>query len=145
VDNVLRIFDSFCIAPRQSFLFSVYLAIYPPYRIFIQSKLHTSFIPAGFIFKMSNFSVPNYLCTVDICPISQAQIHYIPSLLGNTLNVTIFSLLILIQIIQGIYYRTWTFTLAMIGGLTLEVIGYASRIQMHFNPFLFSSFLMCVL
>jgi hypothetical protein len=29
----------------------------------------------------------------------------------------------------------------MVGGLALEIIGYAGRIQLHFNPFPFDPFL----
>jgi hypothetical protein len=91
---------------------------------------------------MSTSSGPYYVCTLETCPISDAEVHYVPTLIGNALYIAIFALLLVLQIFQGIYYRTWSFTVAMIGGLLLEVIGYASRVQMHYNPFLFNPFLL---
>ncbi|CZR50251.1 related to RTA1 domain protein [Phialocephala subalpina] len=90
---------------------------------------------------MSNSSVPYYQCTLSTCPISDAQVHYVPTLFGNAFYIAIFTLILGLQIFQGIRYRTWTLLFTMIGGLALEIIGYGSRIQMHYNPFLFNPFL----
>jgi hypothetical protein len=86
--------------------------------------------------------IPLDFCTLQTCPISDAQVHYDPTLAGNALYSVIFVCLLVAQIIQGIRYRTWTFTSALFGGLLLEIIGYAGRILMHFNPFNFNNFLM---
>jgi hypothetical protein len=92
-----------------------------------------------------NYTIPTELCTLQTCSITQAQLTYDPSLAGNVFFAAIFSLLILIQIALGIYYRTWAYAIGMVGGLTLELCGYIGRIQMHYNPFIQSPFFMYAL
>lgn len=89
----------------------------------------------------SNYTDPSDYCTLDLCPLTDAYIDYIPSLGGNAFYLALFSLLLLLQTILGIRYRTWGYLAGLTGGLILEVIGYAGRLQMHSNPFKFSSFL----
>ncbi|MCJ1247808.1 hypothetical protein MMC30_005023 [Trapelia coarctata] len=79
--------------------------------------------------------IPDDLCTLATCTLAQAHFDYIPTLPGNALYTAIFSLAILLQLGLGIRYRTWGFLGGMFGGLVLEIIGYISRIQLHFNPF----------
>ncbi|KAL8963789.1 MAG: hypothetical protein Q9183_004956 [Haloplaca sp. 2 TL-2023] len=83
-----------------------------------------------------------YLCTVDTCPLTLASIHYVPSLAGNAIFLVIFALCLVAQLYFTYRYRTWSFSLAMFGGLVLEILGYVSRIQMHGNPFNSNYFLM---
>lgn len=80
-------------------------------------------------------------CTLDLCPMSEAYVFYVPSLAGNALYAAIFGLLLAAQLVLGIRYKTWGFMAGLCGGLILEVIGYAGRIQMHYNPFRFDPFL----
>ncbi|MCJ1400629.1 hypothetical protein MMC11_003837 [Xylographa trunciseda] len=80
-------------------------------------------------------------CTLDTCPLSEAHFDYLPSLGGNALYAAIFGIVLGVQLFFGIRYKTWGYMGAMFGGLILEIIGYASRIQMHFNPFSSSPFL----
>jgi hypothetical protein len=75
------------------------------------------------------------LCTLDTCPLDLAYVEYIPSLAGNALYLALFAIILLIQGGLGVYYKTWTYMIAMCAGLLLEVLGYAGRIQMHYNPF----------
>lgn len=82
------------------------------------------------------------LCTLDTCPLSLAEVRYIPSLGGNAFFVALFALLLAIQLGLGIYYKTWTYLIAISFGLLGEIIGYVGRVQMHFNPFLSNPFLM---
>jgi hypothetical protein len=84
-------------------------------------------------------------CTLDTCPIEDAQVRYVPTLYGNSFYIAIFAVLLGAQIYQGIRYRTWTFMGAMFGGLVLEITGYVGRIQMHYNPFLSDPFLLYAL
>jgi hypothetical protein len=92
----------------------------------------------------ANYSIPTYLCTLETCSITQAQLTYDPSLGGNVFLAVLFGLLLAIQILLGIYYRTWTYAIGLIGGSTLELCGYIGRIQMHYNPFIQSPFFMYV-
>lgn len=92
-----------------------------------------------------NNSIPTELCTLQTCSITQAQLTYDPSLAGNVFFAALFGLLLAIQIILGIYYRTWAYSIGMVGGLILELCGYIGRIQMHYNPFIQSPFFMYAL
>ncbi len=89
-----------------------------------------------------NTSIPNVDCTLQTCSLLQGPFTYVPSLGGNAFFAALFGLLIAVQLILGLYYRTVGFTIGMITGLILEMVGYASRIAMHFNPFPSTPFLM---
>lgn len=81
-------------------------------------------------------------CTVGTCPLSCAQVEYVPTLAGNAVYAAAFGLLLIVQLWLGIKYKTWGFTVGMICGLILEVVGYAGRIMLHDNPFDFNNFIM---
>lgn len=89
----------------------------------------------------SNSTDPGDYCTLDTCPLSLANFTYVPTLAGNATYLAIFALLLPIQVFLGVRYRTWGFLLGMFGGIALEIVGYAGRIQLHFNPFPFDPFL----
>ena len=81
-------------------------------------------------------------CTVGTCPLSCAPMEYLPTLAGNAVYAAVFGLLLIVQLGLGIMYKTWGFTICMICGLILEVVGYAGRIMLHNNPFNFNNFIM---
>ncbi|MCJ1395671.1 hypothetical protein MMC18_008557 [Xylographa bjoerkii] len=85
--------------------------------------------------------ISNDNCTLDTCSLAQAHFDYLPTLPGNALYAAIFGLALGMQLLFGIRYKTWGYMGAMFGGLVLEIIGYVSRIQMHFNPFSKNPFL----
>lgn len=72
---------------------------------------------------------------------SEANFTYIPSLAGNATYLALFALIVVPQVILGIRYRTWSYTIPIVCALLLEIIGYAGRLQLHYNPFLFDPFL----
>lgn len=74
-------------------------------------------------------------CTLQTCPLSLAEVHYVPTLAGNALYIAIFSLLLPFQVFYGVRYRTWGFLGCLIGGLIFEILGYVARVQLHYNPF----------
>ncbi|OAA59535.1 RTA-like protein [Niveomyces insectorum RCEF 264] len=80
-------------------------------------------------------------CTVETCPLSCAQVDYLPTLAGNAVYAAAFGLLLLAQLALGIKYKTWGFMVGMICGLLLEVVGYVGRIMLHNNPFDFNNFI----
>ena len=92
----------------------------------------------------STYVMDPELCTLSTCPLSLANQDYVPTLAGNTLYATIFGILLLVQLVFGIRYKTWGYLVGMIGGLLLEVLGYIGRIQMHSNPFTQGPFLLYV-
>ncbi|KID59619.1 RTA-like protein, partial [Metarhizium hybridum] len=85
--------------------------------------------------------IPYFRCNVDTCSLSYAQVQYQPSESGNLAYLIIFAVLLLAQSVLGIIYRTWGFSIAMVLGLVLEVIGYVGRLQMHNDPFKMNPFL----
>ncbi|PVH79609.1 RTA1-domain-containing protein [Cadophora sp. DSE1049] len=74
-------------------------------------------------------------CTLDLCPLSEAHFTYIPTLYGNAALAGIFGIYAVFHLIIGIRFKTWGYMIGMVGGLVLEVLGYANRIRMHYNPF----------
>lgn len=75
-------------------------------------------------------------CTYATCSIADyGQLRYIPSLAGNSFYLAIFCLAFLAQIVLGIRYRTWGFMVGMLGGTALEIMGYVARVQLHYDDF----------
>lgn len=74
-------------------------------------------------------------CTLSTCSLKNAQVEYQPNLGGNAFLLSIFALSLLFQVFFGIRYRIFGFLVGLFCGLVLEIVGYAARIQMHFNPF----------
>ncbi|CEL10936.1 hypothetical protein ASPCAL14043 [Aspergillus calidoustus] len=81
-------------------------------------------------------------CTLETCSIEDAYIHYQPSIPGNAIYIALFGILLIVQAVQLPLYRMWGFSLSMIAGLLLEVLGYSARILFHDDPFNFDWFLM---
>ncbi|KAJ5203504.1 hypothetical protein N7449_005583 [Penicillium cf. viridicatum] len=79
---------------------------------------------------MRNSTDPSDYCTLALCPITEAHVEY-----------AVFAVLLVAQVVLGIRYRTWGYLGGLFGGLVLEIIGYAGRLQMHYNPFLFDPYL----
>lgn len=75
----------------------------------------------------------------------KAQINYYPSLGGNIFCLSIFAIFLVAQATQGILWRTWKYSTAMVLGLVLECVGYYGRVALNRNPYVFNSFLMSVL
>ncbi len=90
----------------------------------------------------SCFLLSTLNCTVGTCPLSCAQVEYLPTLAGNAAYAAAFGLLLIVQLGIGIKYESWGFTVGMICSLILEVVGYAGRIMLHDNPFDFNNFIM---
>lgn len=86
------------------------------------------------------FPIPPELCTLEMCPLTQAQVEYTPSLPGSSLYIAFFGLILFVQVCMGVKYRVWGFLAGMVCGLALEIVGYVARIQLHFNPFKFDPF-----
>jgi hypothetical protein len=80
-------------------------------------------------------------CTLELCPVEWSVFQYRPSLAANSAFVAIFGLLLAIQVLQGILYRTWGYMVCVAAGSLLQIIGYVGRILLHGNPFSFNAFL----
>lgn len=85
---------------------------------------------------------PNATCRLGTCPVEASVYGYQPSLAANTTFLVLFFVVMVIQIILGVRYRTWWYMGAMILGCIAEILGYGGRIMMWLNPFTFNGFLL---
>ncbi|KAK5070980.1 hypothetical protein LTR64_003955 [Lithohypha guttulata] len=76
------------------------------------------------------------------CPVEYSIYGYYPSLPANAFLTAWFAVLFIPNIIFGIYYKTWTYMLALGFGCAIEALGYGGRIMLHQNPFSSSGFQM---
>lgn len=75
-------------------------------------------------------------CTLATCPLNDSYYAYLPSLGTNAAFLALFSLSLLGFTLQALLSRRFVgFTIAMVSGCTLEVLGYVGRIMSHQNPF----------
>ena len=75
-------------------------------------------------------------CTLATCPLRLSYWGYLPSLPANALFLAVFALSTILFIGQGVLSRRFIgFSVAMISGCALEVIGYVGRVMSHKNPF----------
>jgi hypothetical protein len=87
--------------------------------------------------------MPSYhTCTEvsPICPVEATTYGYYPNLGANIFFTVFFGILALFQLGIGVYYRTWTFMVAVASGAILELAGYIGRVLMHSNPWNSSAF-----
>lgn len=88
-------------------------------------------------------------CDVCNCPlvldgVQLANMKYRPSLAGNVVLAALFALFLVTQIGLSIRYKTRGFSIAMVCGLVLEIVGYIGRILMRQHMFDFNYFIMYV-
>jgi len=88
---------------------------------------------------MSNL---NFTCTIDTCSLDQSFYNYRPSLGINATLAGIYGTFLVIGLIQGIWFRTWTFLVAFTLGNGIEIAGYIGRILSYENPFQMAPFLL---
>jgi len=91
---------------------------------------------------MSNATINPADCTVATCSIDSSYYAYRVSLASNVAFITLFGLSTLGYIFTYVFTRRATaFTLAMLAGVILEVIGYAGRIMSWQNQWVENGFL----
>lgn len=75
-------------------------------------------------------------CTLQTCPLSSSYYAYLPSHPANALFLALFSLSLCSFLLQAVLSRRFIgFSIAMICGCILEVLGYVGRIMSHHDPF----------
>ena len=75
-------------------------------------------------------------CTLETCPLSLSYWAYRPSLAANSFFLAIFGLSTSLFLVQAVLSKRFLgFTIAMVSGCALEVIGYVGRIMSYYNPF----------
>jgi hypothetical protein len=82
------------------------------------------------------WEVPLWCAEVsEECPVEGTLYGYYPNLGANAFFAAIFGVCLLVQLVLGIKYRTWTYMVALGFGCLGEVIGYVGRLMMHNNPY----------
>ncbi|TVY32923.1 Sphingoid long-chain base transporter [Lachnellula occidentalis] len=84
-------------------------------------------------------------CTPELCSLDYAVLRYVPTYAGNLALTSIFGVFLVAQIVLWVFYRTHSFTVAMVCGLILEIVGYCARVQMHFVLFSSGPFLINII
>ncbi|KAK8167885.1 RTA1 like protein-domain-containing protein [Phyllosticta citrichinensis] len=79
-------------------------------------------------------------CTVTTCPISASTLGYRPNIFCSIFFISLFGAAAAVQLLQGLRYRTWFFSVAMILGCLCEAGGYPGRLMLHHDPFSQSGF-----
>lgn len=85
---------------------------------------------------------PDANCTLELCPIEWSVYQYRPSLAANIIFMILYALAMAVHIYLGIRWRQKFFMIFMIFGCLFEIIGYAGRIILYNNPFLFAGFML---
>ncbi|KAJ5174206.1 uncharacterized protein N7482_000083 [Penicillium canariense] len=81
--------------------------------------------------------MPSYAdCTAvsPLCPVEATTYGYYPNFGGNVFFAVFFGVLGVFQIGFGIYFRTWSFMVALGVGALMEMAGYIGRVLMNANP-----------
>ncbi|TGZ77640.1 hypothetical protein EX30DRAFT_343871 [Ascodesmis nigricans] len=86
-----------------------------------------------------------YECNIDICPIEASFYEYRPSLALNAIPLAIFAASFLVFAAQCLWYRTWTFWIAMGFGNVAEILGYVGRLLSWRDPFEMNPFLIQII
>lgn len=81
-------------------------------------------------------------CTLALCPVEWSVFQYQPSLAANAIFIAIFGVLMVAHLVQGVWYKAWSYMGCIVAGCILQIIGYGGRIMLHDNPFDFNAFLM---
>ncbi|KAF2179418.1 putative sphingoid long-chain base transporter RSB1 [Zopfia rhizophila CBS 207.26] len=85
-------------------------------------------------------------CTLETCPLKLSYWGYRPSLAANAFFLALFGLSTLLFIGQGVLSKRFLgFTIAMVCGCALEVIGYVGRVMSYRNPFAENPFLIQII
>ncbi|KAF2430805.1 RTA1 like protein family [Tothia fuscella] len=85
-------------------------------------------------------------CTFETCGLRLSYWAYLPSIAANGLFTGLFSLSLALFLIQAIYSRRFVaFSVSMLCGSVLEVLGYVGRVMSYHNPFGETGFLLQII
>ncbi|KAL5343277.1 RTA1 like protein-domain-containing protein [Aspergillus crustosus] len=69
------------------------------------------------------------------CTVEDTIYGYAPNLAVNALFCAIFGACCIVQLVQMLRWRMWSFGIAMLLGCSSEAVGYIGRILLHDNPY----------
>ncbi|KEF56423.1 uncharacterized protein A1O9_08004 [Exophiala aquamarina CBS 119918] len=91
----------------------------------------------------SNVPIRPYNCAeYQECLTAWGYLDYLPNVPANAVFVAIFTIATAAQAILAWRHRTWGYSIAMLIGTILEVVGYGGRIGLHYNVFINTWFIM---
>ncbi|KAI3395928.1 hypothetical protein diail_639 [Diaporthe ilicicola] len=70
----------------------------------------------------------------ELCPVQYTTLGYYPNKPLNIFCAAAFGLALIIQLVIGVWKRTWSFTGFIVAGCALEMAGYAARVSLADNP-----------
>ncbi len=85
---------------------------------------------------------PRGNCSLEICPIQYSVYGYRPSLGANIAFLGLFAAAGAIHSYLGFRWKTWFFAASIDLGCISAILGYAGRIMMFYNPFIFNAFML---
>jgi hypothetical protein len=98
--------------------------------------LHTALIEVASRADSSGDQGQTTNCNWNTCPLSDSYWGYRPSLAANLTFLILFAISTLVYVGQGFLNKAWLgFTIAMVCGCLLEVIGYIGRVLAYNNGF----------
>ena len=84
---------------------------------------------------------PHANCTFALCAVEDSVYGYRPSLGANLAFMILFSVAMVAHTIVGTRWRTWWFLGCMVLGCSSEIVGYAGRVMLFYNPWTFVGFM----
>lgn len=69
------------------------------------------------------------------CTLADSIYGYYPSLAANAFFLAWFALFLILNLVLGLRYKTWSYMVAMCLACVAEALGYVGRILLHHNPY----------
>lgn len=85
---------------------------------------------------------PSNCAEYQECLTAWGYLNYLPNVPANVVFVVVFAIGIVSQAVLAWRHRTWGYSIAMLVGTILEVVGYGGRIGLHYNVFIDTWFIM---
>jgi hypothetical protein len=73
--------------------------------------------------------------TLQLFSIDSSALEYPPSLAASGTVISLFALTMIINIAQGLQWKTWGSMVAMLLGCVDEIVGYSGRLMLYYNHF----------
>lgn len=70
----------------------------------------------------------------ELCPVKYTTLGYYPNKPLNIFCAVAFGLALIIQLVIGVWKKTYAFTGFIVAGCALELAGYAARVPLNANP-----------
>ncbi|KAI9828621.1 MAG: hypothetical protein M1832_001724 [Thelocarpon impressellum] len=87
-------------------------------------------------------------CTKETCDLKESIYGYYPNLGANVFFLVCFAILAIVQLAQGLRWKTWSYTVAMFFGAAGCAIGYGGRVMLNkdaFDPVGFNVQICCLI